>query len=456
MKYNGAIGAIMAREKFFDERESKVLEFKSSLPKFEVLIKTCIAFANGVGGRIVIGVEDITREICGINEKVRNRIYDDFPNSLFDSTSPGLLAQIYEKNFDERSVIIIQIPSILKKPCFNRKEGLPKGVYLRVGSSTRRATEEYVEDLMRESRRMSYDEESLHLSIKIFSNELLSFFFGQTQTKRRLISEKVIVQSSANSEIFFPTVAGVMHFCDNPEEYIPEASILCTHFEGVKGRNIIQTQEITGNLEQQATTSLKLIESWISRKFTLQGVKLASKPIIPHSALREAVINALIHRKYFIPGSIKIALYDDRVEIFSPGSFPGLVDVNHLGDGTTFLRNPNIARLARKLGLVEKMGTGIRLIFDSCKKAGLRIPEFHEEGDFVKLIFFVQPSKHPQTSDEESILELAKIRTDLSISEIMNYLGVSRNTATRKLNLLIVQKKLIRTGKGPSVRYNLA
>jgi ATP-dependent DNA helicase RecG len=380
---------------------------------------------------------------------------DEFPNSLYDSTSPSLIAQIYEKNFNDHSVIIIKIPQCLKKPCFNKKEGTPKGVYLRVSSNTRRATEEYIEELMRESRRMSYDEESVRLSIKILSKELLNQIFGSNQTKRRLTSEKVIIQSATNPEIFFPTIAGIVHFCENPEEHIPEAAILCTQFKGINGRDIIQSQEITGSLEQQAAISLKLIKSWISRHFKLQGAKLTSKSIIPQEALREAITNALIHRKYFIPGSIKIAVYENRVEVFSPGGFPGLVDTKHLGDGTTFLRNPNIARLARKLGLVEKMGTGIKLIFDSCKKAGLRSPEFHEEGDFVKVIFFFQPSKQLEISDEESILELAKLRTELTITEVLNYLDVSRNTATRKLNRLIKQKKLIRKGKGPSVRYVL-
>ena len=445
----------MTKKQFFDERESKTLELKSTLPKFETLIKTCIAFANGLGGRIVIGVEDANLEICGINEKIRQRVYDEFPNSLYDSTSPNLLTQIYEKNFNEHSVIIIKIPQSLKKPCFNKKEGIPKGVYLRVGSNTRRATEEYIEELMRESRRISYDEESIHSSTEILNKELLYPVFGSTQTKRRLLSEKVITHSPANPETFFPTIAGIVHFYENPEEYIPEATILCTQFKGISGRDIIQTQEVTGNLEQQASISLKLIESWIARYFNLQGAKLTSKSIIPHEALREAIINALIHRKYFIPGAIKIAVYDDRIEIFSPGGFPGLVDIKHLGDGTTFLRNPNIARLARKLGLVEKMGSGIKLIFDSCRKAELKAPEFHEEGDFVKVIFFFQPSKTTNMSDEESILKLAKLRTELTITEVINYLGVSRNTATRKLNRLIQQKKLIRKGKGPSVRYIL-
>ncbi|MBM3191277.1 MAG: DeoR family transcriptional regulator [Chlamydiae bacterium] len=444
----------MTKRQFFDEKESKTLELKSVLPKFESLIKTCIAFANGVGGCIIVGVED-DLEICGVSEATRKRIYEEFPNSLYDSTSPNLLAQIYEKNFDEHSVVIIKIPQSLKKPCFHRKEGIPRGVYLRVGSHTRRATEDYIEDLMRESRRISYDEECVHGSVEMLSEELLYSAFGATPTKRQLISEKIIAPSSANSEVFFPTIAGTVHFCENPEAHIPEASILCTQFKGVEGRDIIQTQEITGTLEQQAAASLKLIVSWISRHFGLQGVKLKAQSLVPREALREAIINALIHRKYFIPGAVKIDVYEDRVEVFSPGGFPGLVDVKHLGDGTTFLRNPNIARIARRLGLVEKMGTGIKLIFDSCKKAGLRTPEFHEEGDFVKVVFFFQ-SGMSHGGEEDPILELVKLKAEITIQEVIRCLGVSRNTATRKLNQLIKQKKLLRKGKGPSVRYVLS
>lgn len=85
----------------YPDRESRGLEFKVSIPKnMQTLVKTCIAFANGSGGKIVIGVEDGTREIIGISEKDRDRIYDAFSNSLYDSTSPNLFAQIYEKNFN--------------------------------------------------------------------------------------------------------------------------------------------------------------------------------------------------------------------------------------------------------------------------------------------------------------------------------------------------------------------
>ena len=100
------------------ERESKTLEFKSSINRFDAIHKTCVAFANGVGGKIVVGVDDKTREVIGVDDKQRDRIYDDFPNSLFDSTSPRLIAQIYEQRIADNMVIVIEIPPAFKKTLF--------------------------------------------------------------------------------------------------------------------------------------------------------------------------------------------------------------------------------------------------------------------------------------------------------------------------------------------------
>src|SRR3990167_1944747 len=169
----------MAKQ-FYPDRESKSLEFKSQLPNFNVLVKTCVAFANGFGGKIVIGVEDKSREIIGITDKTRDRIYDELPNSLYDATSPSLFAEIYEKRWGEKSVMIIEISHGTKKPVFIKSEGIPAGVYLRAGSNTRRASQEYIEDLMRENKRISFDEEVIHADTNILSHELLNTLFKKT------------------------------------------------------------------------------------------------------------------------------------------------------------------------------------------------------------------------------------------------------------------------------------
>lgn len=437
----------------YPERESKSLEFKSQLPHFNSLIKTCVAFANGIGGKIIIGIDDKTKEVIGINDNIRDRIYDHFPNSLYDSTSPNLLVEIYEKRFNDVSVVIIDVPSSIKKPVFIRSEGIPNGIYLRAGSNTRKANQEYIEELMRENKRMHFDEEIIHANVDILDKGLLKQIFKRIDNKI-LTSEKVINCSTTHSEKYYPTIAGTLLFCEKPDLYIPEAIVHCSRFRGVEGRDIIQSEEITGNLEKQIEVSFQLVRSWLIRDYRLFGTKLTGSTFIPDIALREAIINALIHRKYWIPGATKIALYDDRLEIFSPGNFPGLFDIKHLGDGTTFLRNPTLAKLARRFGIVEKLGTGIRLILESCRNAGIKTPEFIEGSDSVKVVFSFLPSERIN-SDEEKLLALFNMHKEVKLTDVENYLNVSRNTATRKLNQFIKTGKIQRLGKGPAVRYVL-
>jgi ATP-dependent DNA helicase RecG len=439
----------------YPERESKNLEFKSNLPQFNVLIKTCVAFANGFGGQIIVGVDDKTKQILGITDKDRDRIYDEFPNSLYDSVSPTLMVRIWEKRFNDLSVLIIDIAPSPKKPYFIKSEGMPKGVYVRIGSSTRRANDDYVEELVRERQRITYDEEPIRQSYDILSRDLLRAFYGGAITEKRLFADKVVLLSNEGKDRCVPTVAGVLFFCQDPHVYIPEATILCTCFKGDEVREIIHTKELTGTIDGLANQAYDLVSSWLETGYRLEKVFRKRQTLIPEKALREAIVNALIHRKYSIPGAIKIAVFDNRCEIFNPGAFPGVVDVTNLGDGTTYLRNPVIAKIARKMGLAEKLGSGIRLIFDSIKKAGLRKPEYHEEGDFVKVVFFFEPDSNPNLSSEEAILNLIKMKGELTNKDVVNHLKVSRNTATRKLSVLSQEGKLIRRGKGSAVRYYL-
>ena len=229
--------------------------------------------------------------------------------------------------------------------------------------------------------------------------------------------------------------------------------IRCTRFKGVAGRNIFRTEDITGTIEQQAEEGLKLVMHWIATNYELLGVKLSGKIPVPIEAIREAIINALLHRKYNIPGAIKIAVYDDRVEIFNPGCFPGLVDINSLGDGTTYLRNPNLVRLAYQLRLIEVRGTGIRLIYESCKKAGIKKPIYHEEGDFVKVIFYFAPDITSYDNERSAILAFITLQHTVSAKQVADFLSVSHNTAIRKLNLLVGSKHIRKIGKGPTTKY---
>lgn len=439
---------------FFQERESKVLEFKSTVQRFEGVIKTAIAFANGVGGKIIIGVDDQTREILGINDDLRDKIYDHFPNSLYDSTSPNLIPQIYEQRIGEKEVLIIEIPPALKKPCFLRSKGIPKGVYIRIGSSTRSANQEYISELMRENRRFSFDEQVIQENLKVLSNSLLKDFYKK-KTNAALLEDKIIKRSCGNSEVFYPTVAGILLFSETPNKYLPEAHVICTRFSGNSGREIIQTEEISGSIAKQIEVSFNLVSSWIKRNYVLEGARMKPHSLIPPEALREAIINAVIHRKYTIHGATKIALYDDHLEIFSPGNFPGHVNINNLGEGITHLRNPIVGRMAHKMGIIEKLGSGIKLIFDSCRASKIVPPVFSEDGDYVKIKFEFKILKNMDKPDEEILMDLFKVKLTLNIHEIIDHLGLSKNTIFKVLHRLIDQGLVKRIGQGKNTRYSL-
>ena len=185
----------------------------------------------------------------------------------------------------------------------------------------------------------------------------------------------------------------------------------------------------------------------------LKGIQLKGKHLIPPEALREALINALIHRKYSIPGAIKFGLFEDRLEIFSPGSFPGMISIKNLGDGTTFLRNIIISRIARKMRLIEKLGTGIRLIYDSCKKEGLKLPEYNEDGDFVKVTFFFQKAVTDISISTDIIFSLIEEKGVIKPRDLESHFNVSRSTISRKLRSLVENGSLKRFGKGAGVFY---
>src|SRR5262249_46558012 len=150
------------------------------------------------------------------------------------------------------------------------------------------------------------------------SEELLKNFYGKSVTHKRLLADKILIQQVANKELLAPTVAGTLMFAEDPHLCIPEALIRCTRFKGKEGRDIIRTEEIIGPIEQQSVTIMKILEAWLATDYELQGTKLKGHLPIPIDELREAILNALLHRKYNIPGAIKIAIYDDRLEVFSP------------------------------------------------------------------------------------------------------------------------------------------
>jgi ATP-dependent DNA helicase RecG len=173
---------------------------------------------------------------------------------------------------------------------------------------------------------------------------------------------------------------------------------------------------------------------------------------IPEVAFREALLNLIVHRNYHLPSPSKIVIYDDRIELFSPGNFWGPLKTDQLLKGITYLRNPAICKVFRELGLVEKMGTGFIQIFKSYEDWGLEKPQVIEGDNFVKCIL-PRPRLQQISKIENDILSMFYCDTEISIIDVMNKFSVSRATAQRWLKELLDQRVIQRIGKTRNVRY---
>lgn len=181
---------------------------------------------------------------------------------------------------------------------------------------------------------------------------------------------------------------------------------------------------------------------------------------VPQIALREALLNLLVHRNYHIKAPSKISIYDNRIEFFSPGDFPGPLDVNNLLDGMSFLRNPAICRAFREAHLIEKLGTGLITLFNSYMQRDLPIPKVMEGTSFVKCILprstpeleRLQP-KQELPSELKSIYDLFGIGDEITVSKVMAALDLPRSTAGRRLAALTDAKLVVKKGSGRGTRY---
>jgi len=256
----------------------------------------------------------------------------------------------------------------------------------------------------------------------------------------------------------YPTVGGILLFGKNPQKFFPEAMIIASHFAGIEGRETISTRDFTGTLFEQFAGAYNFVVSQLHSSFTITGLMREEELEVPAVAIREAIINAIMHRNYHIKAPIKIAIYDNRVEIFSPGDFPGLMATNNLKMGITYVRNLTISKVLRESGYCEKIGSGFITIFNSYAERGLKEPTVIEGDNFIKCILpRPSPARNLIASGSEEditlILNLFETSLEYSMGDIVSLVHLPRSTVGRRINQLLAQGILKKIGKGKATRY---
>lgn len=220
--------------------------------------------------------------------------------------------------------------------------------------------------------------------------------------------------------------------------------IQCARFKGTERVNFLDKKEFEGPLCEQIDGAFSFVLEHINIGLEIEGIVHKEKYELPPAAIRELIINAAVHRNYQQHSSIQVAVYDDRVEISSPGGLYGALTLEDALQGRSSLRNQTLARTLEKIGVIEGWGSGFKRIFDLCDEQGIKRPELLEIGDMLRVNFY-RPSYEStgyksalsdKMSDKMSDKEKSRLKT------IIDYLaGNSSITSSKAAEILDVENK---------------
>jgi len=444
---------------FLDQPESRRLEFKETFPKGDKVAQTAVAFANGAGGRIVFGVKDTPRQIIGIPEDQLFKTEQRITSCIFDLCTPSIVPEIYFQSVENKSLLVAEIYPGPQKPYGIKKSGRPNEVYIRVGASNRKASAETIEALERERRKVSFDALTAYgcpvedVDLSHFKNAFKSQT-GRNVGKTQLVNLGLFQKEQGRQ---CPTNAALL-LSESParKRFFPYAKIECARFKGTDRRIFLDQATIEGSIQESFEPCMAFIKKNIALGATIGEIYREDRWEYPLEAIREALINAVIHRDYaFLGSDIKIAIYDDMLEIASPGPLPDALSVEELGTGRSEIRNRVLAPIFKDLKLIEAWGSGIRKMHAELtdypeielvlQEAGQtfqvqfckRKTEGTKQGPSRDQVGTKQgPSRdqvddnHLLTSEHFAILKSCK--TPLSIAELMKIAGRSNRTKFRK------------------------
>lgn len=375
--------------RLIEKGEGKTIEFKAILPPGSHIAKTVVAFSNMAGGRLIIGVEDKTGEITGIDDDEAIELPDRISNIIHDRCSPFILPEIYIEPVGEAKVLVVQVFPGSLKPYFLKEKGKRDGIYVRVGATNKPADIDMIMELERQRRNVSFDEE---IDFEKDENDLdlerlADDFYKYTKTAllvSGLLNLKILKEAH---EKIRPTFGGLLLAGKN--DYMEYARFKCARFKGVTMDEFIDQKEFTGPLYRQVEEAMKFARVYIAKSGKVKGLQRMNRYEVPMEVLREALVNAVVHRDYSISGSdIKFAIFDDRIEITSPGALPRSLEIEDIIAGRSEIRNKVIARFFKEIDFIEQWGTGIRKIINLMEECGLRPPQFRESGLFFKITLY--------------------------------------------------------------------
>lgn len=371
--------------------EGPYIEFKEEKIKPNDLAGEIVSFANMEGGTIIIGVSD-EGIIKGVSiEDIEEKIMNICRNNCI----PNIIPIYKEVVIDGSKVVVLTIPKGVNKPYYT----VDNKYYIRVGTTKRIASREELMRLFQASGAVHFDISSVEgttkkdLNMDLIRDYFLKYnmfdLYEETEeaVDRILVNADILREGVNTKEC---TVGGLLIFGKKVEDRLPQNGISFAHFRGNDiTEELIDKKQIVGNLPDIVEQALVVIKNNIKTPSTIVGAVREEKEIYPAVVLREALVNAVVHRNYSIIGSkIRVLMFSDRIEFHSPGKLPNTVTIDKMKIGVSYSRNPFLVKYMENLRYIDQLGRGIPMIIKNMKNLGAREPELKEIGEeFVLTIY---------------------------------------------------------------------
>ena len=434
----------MARDIMFSG-ESKNIEYKVTLPdKSEKYMKTIVAFANTQGGKLIVGIDDKTHQVVGVENDTLFQTMDGIANAVSDSCVPQIIPDIEPQTVDGKTVIVVSVEAGKNRPYYLKSKGKGNGTYIRVAGTSRQAFSEKIKELEMEGARISWDEltcvgypvteeatDKLCQDIEKFRKK--AGMAEHSVKKEQLINWKILKQSEGQ---LLATNAYALLTSD----YFPFSKTQCAVFKGTDRAVFLDKREFIGPIYTQIEEAVDFVLRNIRLGATIDGLVRKEKYELPPEAIREMIINAHCHRNLLDESCIQVAVYDDRLEVTSPGGLYNGLTYEEVMNGHSKIRNKGIANIFGQMGLVEAWGSGIKRIFNAAEEYGLPKPRFREFDNMFRVeLFRNNPMAMTEKKDGE---DSEKVRRKDGEDSEKNQIYELTDTQKKMMELLRIDKQL--------------
>ena len=427
--------------------ENEFVELKRELTKD--IKKEIIAFANSKGGTIYIGIDD-TGKVVGLKD------YNKDAEALSGMIREGiksdltLYTNIIIENIEGKKIIILKVMSGSNKPYYLADKGLkPSGVFVRHGNVSAPATDELIRKLILENHDTFENQVSQNQNLNfIYLNSIFS------DKQKELNNTKYKLLNIMNNDNLY-TNLGLLLSDECP------FTIKCAVFNGNNKLSFKDRKEFTGSVVKQledVLNYLNIINKISGRIINYKRVDIRD---YPEFALRETILNAIIHRNYNFSGSILVSVFDDRIEVTSLGGLMTGLSIDDIIAGVSQTRNKNLANIFYRLEYVENYGTGIGRMIDVYKEFNLK-PEFITTDNSFKVILpNVNYKKEKQDisinllSQKDIIINYLKENDKIKREVVDVLFDISSARSKKILSEMVKENIIVKKGNGKNTYYIL-